>query len=499
MPIEFVNRAYELDLICKPGAPRFVVVDGAAGYGKSYLLHEVRQVYKEKREGWKVALVDLKSSPQMTSTDLIEASACIANAVIQQFTSTRGNLPGIPESPDEGTIAGVLTPFLAGQGANILLLFDGVEVLARDTSAWLKRLVAALDRGLQRVPRELRVAFAGRYAGDWGRGTPYPLPTLSLSPFDRVAVWDMVEQVAGAANVQAAPDYLSELTWWVLRISGGHPRGICDVLDVVCAAGFIFPDLKFAFLDMQFDRNGRRGVIFDLCIERIVDEMLCSVPVPLRDLLAAISPIRRFDPELLVTLLDHDVVRAPRYQSGWELIQASLRDCNIEYTVEEEDQDAKYQAVWELVEALLKTRLISPPTHGDPMFSDQIARRMLAIQMEIREPDHYREVNKRVLEIFHDLALGSIPLDREIRRAAIVESLYHALQLEPEDASSAEVQVKLKQRLIEYLTAIQNLRDVMQLKAALAQDRELNDLIDRRAGITGFQTLLEVIDRLLDH
>jgi len=468
LSIEFVNRAYELDLLCKPGAPRFVLVNGAAGYGKTYLLRKVKETYEKEREGWKTASIDLTKDPQMTSEDCQLAWSCIANAVAQQWLSSQDEMPAISVEAGEAAIIGALVPSLVRQRANILLLFDNIEVLPPTTSAWLKRLVYDLDRGVKLARRELRVIFAGRYVGDWGEGTPYALSTLSLSPFNLVIVRTMVEQVVQTPTEPVEPDYLDDLAWWILHISGGHPRGICEVLQVIKAAGSIFPDLEFAFLNMQFTCNGRQDVLFRLCIEPIIDKLLQSVESRLRAVLASISPIRRFDQELLDTLLAQDIIAAPGYQSSWRLIRA-----------------------------LLQTHLISPPTAGDPMFSDQIVRRMLAMQMQIQDPDRWRQINKRVLDVFHNWALGSGPSDAQVRRTAIIESLYHALQLEPQDAMADAIQERLVQRLDEYLAGIQNMRDILQLHNALSQDTELKDLITQRAGNQAFSALLNVVDQCL--
>jgi hypothetical protein len=476
--IEFVNRAYELDLICKPGAPRFILVDGPIGYGKTHLLRKVRETYEEnEREEWEAALIDLKSDPQTVSTDSRVAWPCIANAIIQQFDSSQDSMPTLAvrtntvDSADlENHIVDVLVPFLAQQRANVLLLFDGIEELPSDTSAWLKRLTCDLDLGLREGKRLLRVVFAGRYVGDWGKGVPYALHTLSLSPFEQTTVRVMVEQVAQTADVQATSGYLDDLARLVLHISGGHPRGICDLLEVICAEGFILPKrrLKPILLKRQFGRNGQEGTLFEICIKPIIEELLHGVKSPLCEVLKEISCIRRFDQELLDTLMNQGVFSAPGYTSSWELIRA-----------------------------LLKTHLISPPTAGDPMFSDQIVRRMLAVQMQIQDPTRWQQTNERALETFHNWALGSGPIDPQVRRSAILESLYHTLQLMPQGDPPSVVQDKLVERLNEYLGRIDNIRDVMQLRNALSQDKELDDLIEQRASSTAVRALLGSIDQYL--
>jgi hypothetical protein len=361
-----------------------------------------------------------------------------------------------------------LVPFLAKERANILLLFDGVDVLPRETSVWLKHLISDLDQGLQQVPCELRVVLAGRFTVDWRRGASFPIFTLSLTPFGRVAVRDMVEQIVLENEVTARPEYLADLSWWVLHISGGHPWGICQVLDVISSAGFIFPDLEFAFLEMEFMHDGKTGTLFELCIKPIIEEILASVEDPvLCEVMARISPIRRFDAELVELLDERGVISAPKFSTSWDLIRA-----------------------------LLRTRLISPPTK-DPMYSDQIVRRMLAMQMQIVNPGRFREVNLCAQEIFHNWASVPGEIRNDVRRVAILESLYHTLQLDAQNCPPNKIQEKLSQRLREYLAGIQEQGSIHRLWYALDQDHELNDLIERWTGSAAVSDLLEIVDGFL--
>jgi hypothetical protein len=145
---------------------------------------------------------------------------------------------------------------------------------------------------------------------------------------------------------------------------------------------------------------------------------------------------------------------------------------------------------------LLRTRLISPPTK-DPMYSDQIVRRMLAMQMQIVNPELFREINLRAQEIFHNWASDPREIRNDIRRVAILECLYHTLQLEARNCPPSEIQEKLSQKLVEYLAGIREQGSVHRLWYALDQDHELNDLIERRAGRAAVSNLLDIIDSFL--
>ncbi len=465
IPIEFVNRAYELDLICKPGAPRFTVVDGAAGFGKTYLLHKIKESYESnEREIWKAAYIDLKHDQVMHSDDSRIAWPRIADTIMRRLAPSPSPKSLLTEA-DEENIVNKLVPFLNRQKANILLLLDSVEVLPRSTSAWLKRLVYGLDDGLRHGHRKLRVVFSGRYVSDWGRGAPFALTTIPLSPFNSMAVREMVDRRANALETHPTTKYLDELTWQVLHISGGHPKGICDILDNVVEAGFIFGNIEHAFYRLEFQKNGQSGSLFTICIEPIIQTLIRDVDMPLAEVLQRMSPVRRFDQEILDSLLKERLITASGYKSSWELIRDMLR-----------------------------THLIGLPTRSDPMFSDQIVRRMLAMQLQLNDYDFYRKMNAQAQTLFHERACKHGEVDTEVRRVAIIESLYHTLQLASAEETGDVIQNTLVEKLNTYLTGIDNPRDMMQLQDALTHDVELNDLINRRTGNNTSRVFLDTIE-----
>ena len=85
---EFVNRAYELEQICRLGGPKFILVDAPAGYGKTFLLRKVKETYDVK-EDWDSVLVDLRSQPEMSSNQIEQARTAIANEISSGPLSSR--------------------------------------------------------------------------------------------------------------------------------------------------------------------------------------------------------------------------------------------------------------------------------------------------------------------------------------------------------------------------------------------------------------------------
>lgn len=131
------------------------------------------------------------------------------------------------------------------------------------------------------------------------------------------------------------------------------------------------------------------------------------------------------------------------------------------------------------------------------MYSDQILRRMLAVQLQLNHPGRHRQIQEHAQDIFHQWALGHGPPGAQVRRVAIIESLYHALRLEPPTHAAGAVQTKLEQLLDTYVSGIPSQTHKMQLKDAFCNDQELAALIEHRAGRAAFPALLGVIDHYL--
>jgi hypothetical protein len=478
--IEFANRTYELDQICKPGGPRFILVDAPAGYGKSYLLRKVKETFETWKD-WVVILVDLKSKPDMSKDRVEVARAALANEI-----ATQVGAEGIADSRmGGGEVVFAINNLLQPMGQKFLLLFDGIEVLSTDVSDWLQNMISGLDSALWTARKELRVVLAGRYGKDWSQRTGFGLRPLKLSPFDlaviRPIVYDALARSQLAAQVdQAFVDALVTYTQW---ISGGHPKAICGIVSEIEKLEIVPPNLEFFFFTHAFQRDGRTGTLFDHYVEPIVEEILGASEV--RDELETISVFRKFNPDILDILIKDGEIQ--RFESGWSLLQA-----------------------------LMKTHLVDTPNLANPMYSDEIVRRMLAIRMRIRRLHRYEQLNERAKEIFDTWAWGrqldGLPedgeLDTQIRLVSIVESLYHALSLRPHGigltgaqriAVEQENENAIVGEIAQYEETIRKPETVRRLISALTEDQELKELICSRAGERGYGRLLGTVESFIPH
>jgi len=477
--IEFVNRNYELDEICRPVGPKFVLVDAPAGYGKSFLLRKVKETFEE-REDWAIVLVNLKSQRDMSSDRVEQACAAIANEIAKQVG--KGEI--VNPSMQKDRIASEMNKILQPLAQKILLLFDDTQVLSPDASNWLLSVISKLDHALRTARKELRVVLAGRYARDWSRRARFGIRLLELSPFDLEVIRPIVHGALERSPL-AVRDidqaFVDALVWYTHWISGGHPQGIGGIVSRIESLNAVPLDLQDFFFSDVFQEDGRSGTMFDLYTEPIVEAIVGSLTV--RDALETVSIFRKFNPDILDILISDEEIQG--FESGWKLLQE-----------------------------LLKTHLVDTPNLANPMYSDEIVRRMLDIRMRISEPDRYERLNRRAKEIFRTWALGDklqgIPkrgeLDTHVRLISIVESLYHTLSLMQHTVSLIgleKVQIEqsneseLKKELRLYLKAIGDRVTVDRLRATLLGDQELLELIRSRAGEEGCSRLLNTIEDFL--
>jgi hypothetical protein len=464
---EFVNRANEVDLVCAPSAPRFIVVDAPAGYGKTYFLYRIRARYEDERVKWRAGYVDLKPDPIMRHTEWKRALPCILNSLMASFGSlATGAL--IPAGASFEAMSLRLAAFLTGQlrdSPGVLLLWDGIEVLPDETSTKLQQLMFELYESLQNVGKTLVVIFSGRYVSDWGSGVyEFPLRILALTPFDYSVVRDMILGRAALLGVTPPKDeYLDNLTWNVLYLSGGHPHSICCLVDQIARYHFVFPNLHYAFFeDNQHQYGAHHGTFFQTCIEPIIQVLSADLSPWLQAVFLRLSPVRRYSPAILDHfMLEHLIPTPPVLHNGWGLMRA-----------------------------MEQTHLVRPPIMSDPMYSDQIVRRMLAVKLRLTAPEDYACINAAAESLFDGWASQRSLVERQVWCTSVIESLYHTLQAVPEVGARAELQGRVLRKVKAYLEQAIELSDLHQLRDALRRDEELRDLLKRYTGADTFRRIL---------
>jgi hypothetical protein len=127
---------------------------------------------------------------------------------------------------------------------------------------------------------------------------------------------------------------------------------------------------------------------------------------------------------------------------------------------------------------------------------------MLAVQMYLQDRKRYRLVNEQAQEIFDKWARGCGVNDPQVRRVAILESLYHLVELncrksESEELEDKALEDKLEKKLEDYLDSFSNPLHQLQLRDALTRDQELNELISWQVGPKTISVLVSIIDRRL--
>ncbi len=504
--LEFVNRSHEKDSICNPTPQRFILIDGAAGYGKSRLLDQVEGWYRKDAPTWKAVRVDLNLERDAVQGSLPGSAFVVANLIAKQLGESQPLSLSDAATWEKGLLTDLMPIFNSITG-NVILLFDSIELLSFEAGNWLKRLINSLYNSLGRISKDFRTIFAGRNVKGWERNPDFPVRVLELSPFNYSPIWEMIGQVASEVGVGSGDKFLDELTWWTLRISGGHPGAIHNVLEILYERKLYVPDdLYFFFMkkhDFQF--KGRAGSLFDVCVEPYIPELLRKTAIDLNwELLApvlqAMSPVRHFNSDVLVWLFDQNIIlknmeKVVPWKTDWQIL-STLLGGDLE---QELDGDAKNKLAWDLIKRLLRERLISSPTVDNPMFSDRIVRRMLAMRLQLHSPRCYRYVHELALKVFDQWASADSQqlVKAEVRRVAIQDILFHDLMIVPDGRKSTKLYSDLQKRIRDYLSSIYDPSEVYQLKSALETDDELGDLVRRRLGGKAWFDLLTMFDQIM--
>ncbi len=469
---EFANRTEELRLACPTGARPFILISAPAGYGKTYLLHRLRRRYEhEESVSWRAGYVDLKPSAVMRGKDEGVALLYMVNALIASFHQ-RPPVREIRSGADETAIYHRLSTFLTGQLSNspgALVMWDGVEVLPDETGTMLQNMMVKLSQHLQAQHKKLVVVFSGRYVRNWGKGiSDAARTTIVLTPFDSAVVRQMIAERAARLNIALPSEaYLDDLTWNVLDLSGGHPHGICSVVDRISEDNLVFDELAYAFFSVNEYHYGEHvGTLYQVCIEPIIHVLTDELEPLLRPIFQRLSPVRRYSPAILDYLVDkHLITLPPHIGDGWALLKAM--------------QD---------------THLVRKPTKGDRMSSDHIVRRMLAVQLRITDKQEFARINAAAEELFDGWAGNRSRIEAQLWWTAVIESLYHTLQPEPQEPTPDALRDVVLGKARRYMAQITDDEDLDQLDDALDKDQEFKDLLRRRTGDRTLQLLTDLFD-----
>ncbi len=280
MQLRFANREYELEQVCNPATKAHKVIDAPAGYGKTFLLDEVKRRYRENN--WQCALVHLEQHKGKSS---------IRDAITDEIGAHR------IEAFDDQDADARLRQELVKNG-KLILLFDSVERADdRDLTWLLTELIPDCEKGLRGL--EFRVIFAGRYthaaesaASKW----PNNYHHIELRAFTQEVVQKVIEDATQECppkdpHRKLQKDDHEALAKQVLRLSGGHPRSIQKLV----------AELTKSDWSLTFSLGAERG-LFQNCVHREIDAVIGPLDDTTKTLLETLTIFRFFTLGTIVAL-----------------------------------------------------------------------------------------------------------------------------------------------------------------------------------------------------
>ena len=425
--VRFVNREYELRRICTLNGAQFTLIDAPAGYGKSYLLHEVK---RQLCDIWGGSSHNPRIDGSGTRCALIEFGDRLAlerqvlDAICEQMDIPPESVTSTDDLAPEFIAMAERSGDQAHKLTTVMLMFDKTDqIRVEGVKTWLVRdLIAGLDRGLD-APRsgiKLRAVLAGRFiASEWdtlGKQHALKFMLLPLSPFSRDIVEEALRLKAQEVGQSLEPPAYSGMARGIVRVTGGHPRCMSQVIDLLAEKRFGVnyegPESYFDRIHLAVFRNSVRPVV-DALVEKLEDGV--------SELMSRISVFRRFDQRILDILINSGEIEG--FASGEEAL-ATLND----------------------------TALITPPgiveteKRYEHLHTDRIARRLLALSMRVEDPKLYSRLNSIARHIFRAWLEGknieSVPREGppiyagdlpnkpkdHLQVALVQEYLYHCLQ-----------------------------------------------------------------------
>jgi hypothetical protein len=378
-------------------AEPFILVESPAGYGKSFLLQEVRE--KLEASGWCVCFVDLSSPTH------IDDEQVLLNLIASKLPQ-KTNPPQFAASSANLTRAAIIGR-ISLMGKPVALIIDTAEkIMDRKLVEWLRdEFVYEAERTTRiNVPNaKFRCIVAGRYIGELWRdpkskykpkhesfGDP-----VRLTPFTFKVIMDTLDALTTMPDKpresRLAQQALRHVARGVQTIGGGHPGCMLDLLLEIGA------ETGYSLIASYFEENG--PTLFKRHIKPVCEAIGRSLPENGRDVFPYLCIFRCYD---------EDIVRR------------SIELCKEEsLPIESKPEDAG-----KILSSLVRHRvLVRHPEKR--LYVDDVIRRVMTVRLKIEKPELIVRLNKHALDWYAQW-LQQPPRDDYVHyQASILEYLYH--------------------------------------------------------------------------
>ncbi len=274
--VGFVNREHERRMARGQYdyAPRCIVFDAPARYGKTNLLCAVES--EHERDGWHC--IHVETSRQTASASDLARQIAVEVGIKHCADASLETI--------RSTVIGALQVQMTDDCKGIAFFIDNIEHVPRnEIHLFLDAFLAPLfdDERL----RSMRVRMAGCYVGGiWeceSRRANIPLKVYPLSPFRFEYICDTIQLYRPE---QPASDLFAA---HLMHITGGHPGCMRAIIN----ESPLDAEIEYQFsLDRQYD-------YYDRIVRRSACDVYSTIPEDLRIIFDTLCVFRRYDLDML--------------------------------------------------------------------------------------------------------------------------------------------------------------------------------------------------------
>jgi len=398
--IPFKNREDEIVTILSSYAPPYYLLDAPAGYGKTRLLGELENRFRE--QGWLCAYVSTREN-----RTLPEITYSLAQRLRVELPSTLDMSqlgPGLAAALQEQKRSD-----LTRRGLVLLVDLDKEPSLPILDSL-LQDFVPRMQSSLLNLEffanghNRFRVVLAGRCLArsEEVKHSGIRLTIYQLTPFE----YSVVRDAAREYLVGYDDDRVAEIAAYVVVLTGGHPGCMAQVLELARTRGASARQLMEDYHDE----------IWREIVRPVVGDVREGIPSPKRGFLDRLSIYRRLDYATLRHLISGSDPEIPGYDSEMDL-------------------------AFELTATYLLTK-------QGRFLQDDITRRLLAIRLR-RELGDVEFLNR-------SMKVQAICAERICERATsqqelwVIEYLFQFLQAHARHSLDAKARLALRQQFFDH-------------------------------------------------
>lgn len=407
---EFVNRDIELGVLnpAKLHATfwQCALINAPTGYGKTHLLKRLMGLIEDGMDlklKWNVRYVDLCECQDPDNFPVWFTKQVTAKSVTSDLDEEK--LKGRVCSHIHETLSVAMN----GSGMrHTLLIVDSMDYLPPAFINWFSSLIhdvvvnSYADYELRSAPFSVRIMLAGvdtesfwKNYLDWEADSKenyrlLPPKKLPLSAFDDLAVQDLISRRAGKAEISLSTTVISDISYELQRLSGGHPQVVCEILDELVVKGF----LQYK----RYLRDNHERLVENY-VSRVAKKILHRFPLPQAQKdIKTICVLRLIDLNTLRGLLSENLV-SPQV--------------NIN-----------------LLGLLCENKILNAPNAEKPFYHDDIIRRILYLDIahgKGRDAAHVQQTHKFARALYLEWIKGS--QESHTPHYFFVEWLFHTLQV----------------------------------------------------------------------